>query len=92
MKTLIYPDRKGSFFAKRFRNDCIALSVICFIAAVFFFFVDETGLSAGLAGAGVALAFLGALFRILGCIAYDLETIAATKMTEYTDNADDLRD
>ena len=92
MKTVIYPDRKGSFFAKRFRTDCIILSVICLVAAVACFLVDEADLAAGLLGACIALAFLGALFRILGCIAYDLETIAATKMVDYTDDADDLRD
>ena len=86
MKTKITPDRKGSFLARRFRVDCIILSVICLVAAVACLLSDGYGdLFPGLLGAGIALAFLGALFRIFGCIAYDLETIAASKMVDYTE-------
>lgn len=87
MKTKITPDRKGSALAKRFRIDCILLSAICLVAAVGCLLSDGyADLFPSLLGAAIALAFLGALFRILGCLAYDLETIAATKMVDYTED------
>lgn len=86
MKTRITPDRKGSRLAKRFRIDCIILAVISFFAAVACFLSNDfVDIFPGLVGVCIALALLGALFRILGCIAYDLETIAATKMVDYTE-------
>lgn len=87
MKTKITPDRKGSALAKRFRTDCTLLAAVCLVAAVVCLLSDGyMNLFPGLLGACIALAFLGALFRMLGCIAFDLETIAATKMVDYTED------
>lgn len=93
MKTRIYPDRKGSRAARTARIDCCILAALCLVGAVAAFLSDDfADLFPGLLGGAVALLLLAALFRVLGCIAYDLETIAATKELDYTeqdgDNAD----
>ena len=90
MKTIIYPDRKGSRAARGARSAAAFLGAFCAVAAVLAF-VD--GFLADylptLIGAAVALFLLAALFRVLGCIAYDLETIAATKEVDYIEDGDD---
>lgn len=90
MKTPITPDRKGSRVARRARTDCYLLSALCLIAGVLALLSDDfaDAFPALIAGC-IALALLGSLFRVLGCMAYDLETIAATKMTEYTEEGND---
>lgn len=93
MKTKIYPCRKGSRAARIARKDCIFLAVVCLVAAV------VCALSDGymeffprLLGGTIALLLLASLFRILGCIAFDLETIAATKEVDYTEEDEDDED
>ena len=93
MKTLIYPDRKGSGAAKKARSSCDVLAALCLLATIAAFLSDSyASLAPALLGACIALALLASLFRVLGCIAYDLETLAAAKMVDYTDDEDDLKD
>ena len=93
MKTLIYPDRKGSRISRRAASACVILCILCILAgAVSVLSGGYEHLVPALVAGCVSAALLAALFRVLGCIAYDLETLAATKMVDYTDDADDLKD
>lgn len=88
MKKEPTPDRKGSKAAYRAHTDCIILAVLCGVGGVGCLLSDDlSSLAPGLLGALVALLLLSALFRVLGGIAFDLETIASIKTEEY--KADD---
>ena len=90
MKTTIYPDRKGSKVARRASDWSTVLGALCLLAAGYsFMFGDSSAYVPALVIGAVSLFLLSSLFRVLSCIAYDLETIAATKAVDYAEDGDD---
>ena len=85
-KTLIRPDRKGSRTARTAGATLLVLSIVMFAAAALCFVIQEMAYVATLIIGAISVLLLRVIVRLLGWIAYDLETIAATKELEYTED------
>ena len=77
----IKQDRKGSRTGKTARTICYILAIVAVIMGLLNAADDSSNLIPCL-GAAVGLILLAMLFRVLSCIAFDLETLAAVSMID----------
>ena len=84
----IKPDRKGSRTGKTARTICHILAIVSVVMGLLNVADDSSNLIPCL-GAAVGLILLAMLFRVLSCIAFDLETLAAVSMIDNEDGTAD---
>lgn len=89
----IKANRVGSNKAKFARGACNVLAILLLAAAVFvavtaYDFDDVIVPIASFVTVAFSLFFLAAHFRVIGCIAYDLETIAAIQEAEHKETTE----
>ena len=77
----IKPDRKGSRTGKTARTICYILAIVSVVMGLLNVADDSSNLIPCL-GAAVGMILLAMLFRVLACIAFNLETLAAVSMID----------